>query len=259
MNVNNDESIYDTFSEIYDYFYQHTEDIEFYSRMAEKYGDPILELACGTGRVLLELAKNGFRITGLDISESMLNILRKKLEKLEESVRSNIEIVKEDMRNFDLKKTFQLIIMPFSSIVHILTVDDALKTFRRVYQHLRDTGVFIFDTFDPKLEYLIQRTRKDFDIRDVNGGKIVLWENTKYDLTNHFIFVKRYGFVKINDTKKEFIWETKLRYWFKTELELLLRMAGFNNIKTHGGFNLEPYSYEKGRIIIIASKKDKAL
>ena len=246
------DDIYRDFAEVYDYFYQHTEDIEFYVKMAKKYGSPILELGCGTGRVTLEIARNNFRITGLDSSESMLSILRKKLERESKQAKDNVKIVKGDIRDFSLGEKFNLIILPFSTVVHLLSVEDVLKAFTCVRSHLSEKGVFIFDVFNPKLEYLVKKKRIEFDIREVPNGEIVLWEVANYDLTNQFITVKRYGFVAMENSRKEFIWKTKLRYWFKTELELLLQMAGFKNIETYGGFNLEPYDYSTGKIVMIA-------
>ena len=248
-----EEAVYQDFAEVYDYFYQRIEDINFYVEQAKKFGSPILELACGTGRVLLEIAKKGFAITGLDMSDAMLNILRKKLEKENENVQKNVDIVKGDMRNFALDRKFNLIIVPFSSIVHLLTLDDALKAFKCVYNHLNKDGAFIFDTFTPNLELLAKKRRVEFDIRDIDGnGTLAFWEVASYDLTNQLITVKRYGFVETDNRKKKFMWRFKIRYWFKSELELLLKLAGFGNIAVFGGFDLRPYCYESGMTLFIA-------
>jgi len=249
-----EKDIYESFAEVYDEFYQRHEDIDFYVKMAKKYGDPILELACGTGRVLLPIAKAGYNITGLDNSESMLKVLKKKLEREDEAVRRRVTIVKGDMRSFDLGKKFKLIIMPFSSIVHILTLEDALQTFKNIWKHLEEDGVYVMDTFIPNLEIISKKERTTFDIRETEDGKIILWESAKYDLTNQYIEVKRYTEIQKKEGIKKATWKVKIRYWFKTEIELLLKQAKFSEINTYSSYDLTPYNYEKNPMIIIAKK-----
>ena len=88
------------------------DDIPFYIHQVNKYGDPMLELACGTGRVTIPLAESGINITGVDISESMLSHAQAKTKEKE----VDIEWIKADCRNFHLNKKFNLIVFPFNTI-----------------------------------------------------------------------------------------------------------------------------------------------
>src|SRR5512137_1095520 len=94
------EALYDSFvAEYYDYVVPVAEraDAEFFLSYAKAQGDPILELGCGTGRVLLELAKAGHRITGLDLSQRMLARCREKLAALPSESQSRVSLVHGDM------------------------------------------------------------------------------------------------------------------------------------------------------------------
>jgi len=247
------EDTYADFAEVYDLFYRHDEDVKFYVSIARKCGDPVLELACGTGRVLIPIAREGFKITGLDISDSMLKVLKRKLEKEPDEVKQRIKIVKGDMRNFELGQKFKLIILPFSSIVGLLSEDDVLSTFKMVKNHLMDSGLFVFDTFIPNFEYLSKKSRTFFDVRRIDeNSDLLVWEKARYDLTKNLIEVDRYVLVLEEEGLRRYKWSFVIRYWFKTELELLLKLAGFNKVHVYGGFNFEEYSYDKGRMVFIA-------
>ena len=249
------EDLYAGFAEVYDLFYRHEEDVKFYVDLSKKYGDPILELACGTGRVLIPIAREGFRITGLDISESMLNVLNKKLEKESDDVKGRVNVVKGDVRDFNLGRKFKLIILPFSSIVHLISFEDILNMFNCVKKHLMDGGVFVFDTFIPNYKYLSQRTRTYFDVRRIDENKeLLVWESASYDLTNHLIEVNRYVMVLEGEHVERHVWRYLIRYWFKTELELLLKLAGLDRYEVYGGFNYERYNYDRGRMVFIVRK-----
>ncbi len=106
-------------------------DIPFYLDQARKYGDPILELACGTGRLTIPIAKEGYNITGLDVSEGML-------EKAKENAREKklaIKWIRDDVRTFKINKKYKLIIFPFNSIAHLHdleSIDSCFKLFKNI-------------------------------------------------------------------------------------------------------------------------------
>jgi len=96
----------------------------------------ILELACGTGAVL-QLLKNHYEVSGLDLSKEMLNIAKKKIP--------NGMFYKKDMTTFALKKKFDVILCIFDSINHLQKFSDWKEVFQHSYNHLNEGGLFIFD------------------------------------------------------------------------------------------------------------------
>lgn len=97
------------------------DDISFYLEYASKLHGSILELACGTGRVTIPLANEGYNIWGIDLSREMLGQLKIEMENLQEAVKKRIHITQADMTNFELGRAFSLIIIPFRSFQSLIS------------------------------------------------------------------------------------------------------------------------------------------
>ena len=122
-------------------------DVAFYVGLAREIGGPVLELGCGTGRVLLPIAATGIACVGLDASPAMLDVLRGKQPP------PNLELVQGRMETFALGDArFRLTISPFRALQHLLDVDSQLAALANVRRHLVAGGAFAFDVFDPKLD-----------------------------------------------------------------------------------------------------------
>ena len=111
-------------SEFYDHIpmYSGRDDVPFYSELARESGGPVLELGCGTGRILIPTARAGIDITGLDISQGMLSICEHSLSSESDDVRSRVTLVKCGMTEFSLGKRFPLVTVPFRAFQHLLTL-----------------------------------------------------------------------------------------------------------------------------------------
>jgi len=108
--------------------YRERQDVNFFVEMAQRSGGPVLELGCGTGRVLIPIAKSGIEIVRLDGSPRMLAVCREKLLRESEDVRAKVtDLVKGDMRSFELGRKFSLVTIPFRPFQHLLTVEDQLS------------------------------------------------------------------------------------------------------------------------------------
>ena len=149
--------------EFYDHmpFKQVAGDIDFYLGYAAEAAGPVLELGCGTGRVLMPLAERGTSITGLDISPLMLEACRAKLESLTAPVRERVSLVEASMHDFKLNERFGMIFSAFRSFQILIDVEDQLACLRCVSDHLQDDGRLILDVFDPYLPFLVDESRKE--------------------------------------------------------------------------------------------------
>ena len=134
-------------AEFYDYVepYLTRSDVPFFVEKATASGGEVLELGCGTGRVLIPIARAGVSITGLDLSISMLEVCRNKLRSEPDEIQQNANILQGDMRSFDLHRQFALVIIPFRPFQHLLRVEDQLACLHSVHHHLTPDGRFIFD------------------------------------------------------------------------------------------------------------------
>ena len=120
--------------------YANRPDVAFFVEAAVASGGPVLELGCGTGRVLLPIARAGVEAVGLDQSASMLAVCRGRLDLEEAAVRSRVQLVEADMREFDLPRRFALITIPFRPFQHLTSVDDQVSCLRSIHRHLADDG-----------------------------------------------------------------------------------------------------------------------
>jgi SAM-dependent methyltransferase len=130
-------------------------DIDFYLSCAQEFGGPILELATGTGRVLLPIAVAGFEITGVDISAAMLDQARQKLSLESSAIRERIRLYQMDMASFELGEVFPLAIVPFRAFHHLTLPGQQRQALNCINRSLAPGGYLIIDLLDPLLNYCV--------------------------------------------------------------------------------------------------------
>jgi ubiquinone/menaquinone biosynthesis C-methylase UbiE len=242
-NFNEWAEIYDLVDGLY------KEDIDFYIKEASKAKGKVLEIACGTGRIYLELLKKGIDTYGIDISENMLKILKMKAKNLG----LKPKVYKADMRTFNLRKKFSLIIIPFRGFLHNLKVEDQIKTLKNIKKHLTPNGKLIVSFFYPNPEYILKNYGKE-------NKKIINFKGRKYTLISKSYFVDEVNqiieYTIILKKNNRIVWsmKVKLAFIYKREFELLLRLAGFKKWKVYGDFNYEPLRSYKQEIVWIIEK-----
>ena len=129
-------------------------DVAFYVARAREASGAILDLGCGTGRILLPIARAGAAVTGIEPSAAMLAHCRAKVAAEPAEVRERVTLHRHDARDFDLGMTFALIVAPFRVLQHLVTMEDQLRCVRSVTRHLAPGGRFIFDVFNPQFHLL---------------------------------------------------------------------------------------------------------
>ncbi len=257
------EALFDRVARFYDYenedLIERINDIPFYIEYAKKCGGGVLELACGTGRVLIPLAKEGIKITGLDASKEMLNIARKKIDALDRGTQSNIELVQEDMSGFDLHKTFSLIFCTFRSFQHLVTGEERGESLECVNRHLTEKGTFILHLFAPFHHLLAQERRSiylgKFYDRE-NDVYVTRRSEVVYNLAQQTLHEDR--FYEWTDQQGNFhrhLWSFDFAYLFRYEAELLLEKYGFKIEEVFGNFDKSPYDYYSGEQIFVARRE----
>lgn len=132
-------------------------DASFYVDLAKQVGGPVLEIGCGTGRVLLPTARAGIQIHGLDNSRPMLDVLQGKADRESAEVQKRITLHSGDMRDFRLNCTFSLVTSPFRPMQHMFTVADQVAALKSAAAHVAKEGILAFDVFFPKFERLRSR------------------------------------------------------------------------------------------------------
>ena len=225
-------------------------DRTFYLELARRTGGPILEVGCGTGRVLLPIAEEGFECVGLDASESMLEVARSK------DLPTDLRFLQGDARSFDLApQRFALIFSAFRAFQHLYTVDDQLAFLGRARDHLVPGGLLAFDVFDPNLEYIAKGgVAEHLDI-EWTEGDLSMKRYTK--VTHNHRTQVLHAFFRVEawrESRKvsEDTNDIHLRWFYRYELEHLLARAGYDVVERYGDFDGTPI--EEGNELIFVAR-----
>lgn len=238
--------------------YNERTDIAFYVEETQRHDGPILELACGTGRVLIPIARAGQQVVGGDRSEQMLERCRIKVAAEPPDVRERVTLVAADMCNIDLAERFAAVIMPFRPFQHLVSVGEQLACLDGVRRHLATGGRLIFDVFNPDLRRIAAPSMDEFD--DV--PETTLPDGSRFHRTGRLAQVHRT--LQVNDVELIYyitppggatqrrVHAFKMRWFLRYELEHLLARAGFEITALYGDFSRAPLVDESPEIIVIA-------
>lgn len=251
-------------AEFYDHVtpYNHRQDVDFFVEMARQSSGPVLEVGCGTGRVLTPTATAGIEITGIDLSSSMLSVCREKLANSPQDVQSKVQLIQADMREFDLGREFNLITIPFRPFQHLIATEDQLSCLNCIHRHLSHGGRLILDLFNPSLRFLVDEDAS-FEMLDVpefvvpDGRKVTRYHRIpSRDLFNQIQEVELIYYVTHEDGRKErLVHAFPMRYLFKFEVEHLLARCGFEVEHVYADYDWSPYgSKYPGELIFVAKK-----
>ena len=243
------------FARFYDTIYHHMRDAvdnEYFQNEIQRSEGKILEIGVGTGRLFINALNQGADIYGLDISESMLEILYKKLH-----TDQFYRISQQNIINFSFDFKFDLIIAPFRVIMHLLSIEEQIKAIDNVYNHLNSNGRFIFDAFVPDLNQLINgiNNQMDFEGEYDSGQKIRRFVSTLPDLINQTIQVNFHMEWEEKNELKHDDWSLLLRFFFRYELEHLLERTKFEKYKIYGDYKGTELNKESKDFIIICQKQ----
>ena len=214
-------------------------DLQFYKRWLPKSKDTrILELCCGTGRLTLPIAKDGYNICGVDHTSSMLE--QAKVKASEAGL--EINFIEADIRTLNLQEKFDLIFIPFNSIHHLYKNEDLFKVFNIIKKHLKEGGLFLLDCFNPNIQYIVEGEKEQKVIAEytTNDGREVLIKQTmRYENKTQINRIEWYYFI---NGKFNSIQNLDMRMFFPQELDSYLEWHGFNIIHKYGGFEEEAFN-----------------
>lgn len=233
-------------------------DVAFYRDAARQFGDPILELGCGTGRITMALAHAGHRVTGLDISERMLEHAAVKRSALRVEARERVHFIQGDMTRFELGDKFRLIIIPFRPFQHLLETQQQLDTLACVRRHLAPGGKLILDLFQTDAErmhdptFLQEHFVAEYDAADGRHVRILervsAFHRAEQRNDVEMIFDVKYA----NGHSERLVFAWPLRYFFRYEVEHLLARSGFRVASLYGDFNRAVLKDDSPEMIFVA-------
>ena len=214
------------------------DDVDYYVAVAKAYGGPVLEYGCGNGRITLRLAREGLRITGVDLSRAMLGDLRAKLRGEANDVRERVSLKRGDMRSVRLPTRYPLVICPFNAFLHLYDRRSVERFLARVAGHLAPRGRFVFDVSAPQAEELARDPKRAFAsprFQYPGIGPVRYKERFDYEPLRQILFVS----MEFEPTGSAAPFMTPLahRQFFPAELEALLHYNGFRVEKLEGDFD----------------------
>ena len=243
---------------------QSARDNQFYSELAAAQDGPVLELGCGTGRILLSLARQGKRVVGLDLSEPMLEQLRAKLAQEPQDVMDRVELVQGDMADFELNEQFGLVIAPFRAFQHMLDSAQQRRCLEQVAKHLLPDGLYVHNSFNPNLEYIVNAVKlagmwkqvNEFTIED-SGQVVIRYVQLKPDPARqqHAIRWKFEVYDSAGALQETLIEDMELRWLYRWEAEYLLELSGLTIAEAYGDFDRRPLDGQANELIYVCRRK----
>jgi len=251
-------------AELYDFVphYANRPDVEFYLDFCRSADGKILELGCGTGRILISAAAAGCSTVGLDLSKHMLARCMEKLQSQPEEVRARAWIVQGNMTNFDLEKSFNLVIIPFRPFQHLMSIADQMACLRCIHRHLAEDGRLVFDLFqvDPRKMYGSRFSTEEWEVFsgvDLPGGRKLRQTDriAAYHRAEQYNDVELIYHVTHPDGRTEqLVHAFPFRYFFRYEVEHLLARCGFRIAGLFGDFDRSPLTDDSPEMIFVAEK-----
>ena len=241
--------------------YAQRADPAFYLEEAAKSRGSVLEVACGTGRILLPIARKGISITGIDQSPAMLERCCDLLSRESQEVQSRVRLEQMDMRTFNLGERFALAMIPFRPLQHMIKVADQLATFRSIHRHLNPGGHLVFDVFNPDLKRLAAggtEEEEDFPLTKLPDGRSVrrtarvtgvhpAKQVSDVELTYH-----------VTDTSgktEKSVMKFPMRWFYRFEIEHLLERCGFGLKAVYGNFDRSEFTDSSPEMIFVAERR----
>jgi len=199
-----------------------TEDIGFYVDLALRSGGPVLEIGVGSGRIAVPTALAGIEVVGIDISEGMLDLAWAKAL----PHRVPLRLLQADMRRLPDLGTFPLVTVPFRAFLHLRDDAERLAVLRSLRERLRPGGTLAFDVFHPD-RIDIEETHGRWLERERGIHERADWRPDEHALT---LAVRTRGRAATME-----LWWAESRTWAG-----LLSQAGFDDVRSYGGFHGQP-------------------
>ena len=238
--------IYD--ANIYDGMNTNLADLQFYKRWLPKNKDArILELCCGTGRLTLPIAMDGYDICGVDYTSSMLE--QAKVKASEGGL--EVKFIEADIRTLDLPEKYDLIFIPFNSIHHLYKNDDLFKAFNAVKNHLKEGGLFLLDCFNPNIQFIVEGEKEQKEIAEYttnDGREVLIKQIMRYENKTQINRIEWHYFI---NGEFNSIQNLDMRLFFPQELDSYLQWNGFKIIHKFGGFEEEAFNDNSEKQIFV--------
>jgi SAM-dependent methyltransferase len=243
------------------------EDIGFYQSLCRRLApQKILELGCGTGRITLPLAEIGFEVVGVDNQPEMLHRAEERRLRSDTEIRKRLEFIEGDMRTWRGRSDFDLILIPSSSISHLLSLEDQLAVWKTCHQNLRAGGRLLAEITMPNMASFADsfsvppRALVEIDIDSENesdGTRLIRRKTTHYESHEQlaqirFLYEKYQHGRGVESSIDDFV----SHVFFPREVHLLFLHTGYSVEQTLGDYRGRPLRPDSPLIIMVGRRID---
>jgi len=196
---------------------------------------------------MLPLAKEGYHITGVDYTPSMLEQANRKAK--ESGL--TIELIEADMRTLDLPTKFDLIFISFNSIHHLYKNEDFFQALEVVKKHLKEGGSFLFDCFNPDIRYIVEYEKEKKEIAAYttdDGREVLIKQTTRYESKTQINRIEWHYYI---NGEFDSIQNLDMRMFFPQEINAYLKWAGFDIIHKFGSFEEEAFQDDSNKQLFV--------
>lgn len=234
-------------------------DIDFYLQHAHEAGGPVLELACGNGRIVLPMARAGFETTGMDLSEPMLEVARQRLAAEPIEVQSRLRLVRGNMRDFELGQQFGTVIIAFRSFQLLTSPADERSCLQAVRRHMQPGATLLMDIFDPLLDRLTPGEQDegarsmDTTVDPETGHRYEVGVISRHNDTVEQLLREVWRFTERDETGHVLRQEEEvltMRWIYRWEMRYLLELCGFEVVHEYSDYFGAPAAYGKEQIYV---------
>lgn len=248
---------YHNIAELYDLEHDtFDDDIDIFLNFAQVVGDPILDMGCGSGRLMVPLAEAGFHVTGVDSSRPMLDRAVQRFAR--HDIDDMVTLVEEELRDIDQAPggSFGLVICSLNSLMHLTTPEEQRAALEAAHRALDPKGQLIIDIMNPSIEqltHLFSGPQLENSWVQDDGSTVDKWSHRKMSDQSQVLdtllwYDWTYPDGQVTRTRASF----PLRYIHASELALMLELSGFVEPIFYGSYDLDPYGHESERLLVTA-------
>lgn len=233
--------------------YASGDQLDFYRRQIARCGGPVLELACGSGRLTIPLAREGVNITGMDLSEDMLDLAKCKASEAQAGIR----FLRGDMRDFDLGEKFRFIFIPAQSLSHLYRREEIENCLSSIRRHLAEEGRLLIELFNSSVAMLAREPGRRYPVgqyKDTHGDtQVVVTTEVIYDSASQVNHIQ--WFFRNEGSNDEVMLSLEMRQFFPQEMDALLWYNGFLIEHKYGSYKEEEFSRDAWKQLILCRPK----
>jgi 2-polyprenyl-3-methyl-5-hydroxy-6-metoxy-1,4-benzoquinol methylase len=234
------------------------EDLAAYDVLAGRFGGPVLDVGCGTGRVGLHMATRGLEVVGIDASAAMLDRARAHAADAGEAGR-RVEWAECDVRDLSRPDRFGLAVFAFSGFMHLLEHSEQVKALERISAHLKPGGGLVIDLANP-IEVFRAEDSPSLVVErlftDAETGHTVMQQSlASFDRISQVMSVTWvYDRISPDGLVHRALMPQRVRYTFASEMSLLLQHVGLGQVEVYGDYNFNEYEEESPRLFVVATR-----